>query len=374
MKIGAESVQGAGMLLQIADARRQQRLRILYLVGGLFVAHQLLELLIALIAHHPFLGTCHWDCHWYVGIAQDGYAAAAVTENHQTNWAFFPLFPLLVAAVKAATAMPYALAAVILGKILFLFAIYAFIEFAGRYSEGLSPVFAGLVVALNPYAIYGNAGYTEPLFLLLTCVFYILLKDRRYLACGLVGALLSASRVPGILVVLPYAIVVAEHFSAADRDRRMEMLLGGCLIPLGLALYMLHLYHVTGDALAFVHVQKAWGRPLGNPLLVIAAGFAKGNIHLVWAAMSLLALLASLYLIYRRRLALGVFSLCSTLIPLSTGLQSMPRYLWWQAPLLLVLAGIIGRNRLARAVLLPVFLLGLVYMYIAWMAVKSWTV
>ena len=361
-------------MFEWADLRDKEHLRVPLIAGGLFVLHQLIEWLIALAGHHPFLGTCHWDCHWYVGIARDGYATAAVNENHQTNWAFFPLFPLLVGAVKVATAMSYELAAVVLGKLLFLFAIYAFIEFASRYGEGLSPLYAGLVVALNPYAVYGNAGYTEPLFLLLTCVFYILLKQRRYVACGLIGALLSASRVPGILVVLPYAIVLAERFTAAGTEERIEMLLGGCLIPLGLALYMLHLYHVTGDALAFVHVQKAWDRPLGNPLLAIADGLTKGNIHLVWAAMSLLALLASLYMIYRRQLTLGVFSLFSTLIPLSTGLQSMPRYLWWQAPLLLVLAGIIGRYRVARVVLLPVFLLGLVYMYVAWMAVKSWTV
>ncbi len=364
----------SALALSLPDAARQARLRRGYLVFGLFAAHQLLLLLVAWFTHHSFLDSCHWDCHWYVGIARDGYATMAIREDHQANWAFFPLFPLLLATVQAITAMPYTLAAVLLGKLLYLAAIYAFVAFAGRYGAGALPLYAGLVVALNPYAIYADAGYTEPLFLLLTCVFYLLLQDRRYVACGLVGALLSASRVPGMLAALPYAVVIAERFATADRETRIEMLLGGGLIPLGLALYMLQLYHLTGDALAFVHVQKAWDRPLGNPLGAIAGGFAKGNIHLVWAAMALAALLISAYLIWKRRLALGLFALCSTLIPLATGLQSIPRYLWWQAPLLLVLAEMVSRSRLARVLLLPLCVLGLVYMTMAWMAVKSWTV
>jgi hypothetical protein len=355
-------------------SRRNVRLYFLWLSLGLFAAHQLVELLIAVVRNHHALDTCYWDCKWYAGITQGGYAPDADSDKHQANWAFFPLFPMLVLALKTVTTLPVPLASVLLGKLFFVLSIYAFIEFAARYCEQVPPLCAGMVVALSPYAIYGNTGYTEPLFLLLTCVFFIFLKERNYLGCGLVGAALSATRVPGILVALPYAIVVAQQFWSSPRGKQMEMVLGGLMIPLGLAMFMLHLYQVTGDALAFVHVQKAWGRPpMGNPFSVIVEGFQHGNTRLIWALMSLTALLIALYLMVTGYLTLGVFSLACTLIPLATSLQSMPRYIWWQAPILLVLAKVIGRRPLGY-VLMPIFLMGLAYMYVAWMAVKSWVV
>ncbi|GLQ88215.1 glycosyltransferase family protein [Dyella flagellata] len=339
---------------------------------GMFVLHQLIEWVIAVIYHHSVFETCNWDCVRYVSLAQQGYPATLTTVDHMENWAFFPLFPLLIRAIVAVTAISAPLAAVLLGKLLFLGSIYAFILFAKKYSSTLPPFYPALIVALSPYAVYGNSGYTEPLFLLLTSVFFVFLKDRRFLACGLVGMLLSASRAPGILVCLSYALVALQSLSTSNWEQRKEIVLGGLLIPLGLGLFMMHLYQHMGDALAFLHVQKAWGRNFGNPLAVIATGIHKGTIHLDWALMSLAAVIAALLLMLMQDAALGVFSLVSVLIPLSSGLESMPRYIWWQAPLLLLLAQIM-KWRAARLVLIPLFAAGMVYMYIAWMQGKSWT-
>ncbi|WP_158628801.1 mannosyltransferase family protein [Dyella choica] len=339
---------------------------------GLFLLHQLIEWGIAVVYHHSVLDICHWDCLRYVALAEQGYPAAVTTSDHMENWAFFPLFPLLIRAGVALTASPAPLVAVLLGKLLFLGSIYAFILFARKYSNTLPALYPALIVTLSPYAVYGNSGYTEPLFLLLTSVFFLLLKDRRFLACGLVGMLLSASRAPGILATLPYALVALQSLRTANWEQRKEIVLGGLLIPLGLGLFMFHLYHRMGDALAFLHVQKAWGRNFGNPLTVIAAGIRQGTIHLDWALMSLTAVVAALLLIAMQDAALGVFSLVSLLIPLSSGLQSMPRYIWWQAPLLLLLAQAM-KWRAARLALIPLFAAGMVYMYIAWMMGKSWT-
>lgn len=342
------------------------------LAVAVFVLHQLIEWLVAVLYSHRIFDTCSWDCLRYVTVAEHGYPTAPTAVDHMENWAFFPLFPLLIRATTVLTALSAPTAAILLGKLLFLGSIYAFILFAGKYRGSIPPYYAALVVALSPYAVYGNSGYTEPLFLLLSCVFFVFLKDRRYLACGLIGMLLSASRVQGVLVAVSYALVVLPQLRAANWEQRKEMVLGGLLIPLGMGLFMLHLYRLTGDALAFVHVQKAWGRMFGNPLTVIAAGIHKGTIHLDWALMSLAAVLAALLLIAIQETALGAFSLLSVLIPLSSGLQSMPRYIWWQAPLLLLLAQAM-KWRALRVVLIPLFIAGLVYMYIAWMMVKSWT-
>lgn len=360
-------------MLEAGRSSGEERLRAFYLAGCFFAAHQCVELLVALAAHHDFWQTCHWDCPRYVTISHFGYPTSMTASDHMENWAFFPLFPLLVHLAYTVLPLSWETAAVLTGKLLFFGAIYAFIQFVKAYDTSIAPLYAAFVVALNPYTVYGNSGYTEPLYLLLVCVFFIFLQQRKYLACGIAGALLSATRVPGILVMLPYALVVAQQFRQADTERRMEMLIGGLLIPAGLAMFMLHLYGAMGDALAFAHVQKAWGRSTGNPLAVIAKGIGEGTIHLDWALMSVAALAGAVFLMLTQRMALGVFSLCSTLVPLSSGLQSMPRYIWWQAPLLLVVAS--GMQwKPARYIFVPVFMAGLVYFYVAWMAGKSWTV
>jgi len=359
-------------LLDAKPSSAAFRLEAWMLALAVFVLHQLIEWLVAVLFGHRMFDTCSWDCLRYVAIAEHGYPAAPTVVDHMENWAFFPLFPLLIRATAMVSTLPAPVAAIVLGKLLFLGSIYAFILFAGKYRESTPAYYAALIVALSPYAVYGNSGYTEPLFLLLSCIFFVFLKDRRYLACGLIGMLLSASRVQGVLVAVSYALVVLPQLRAATWEQRKEMVLGGLLIPLGMGLFMLHLYRLTGDALAFLHVQKAWGRIFGNPLTVIADGIHKGTIHLDWALMSLGAMLAALLLIVLRDTALGVFSLLSVLIPLSSGLQSMPRYIWWQAPLLLLLAQAM-KWRAIRLVLIPLFIAGLVYMYLAWMMGKSWT-
>ena len=46
-------------------------------------------------------GMCRWDCSWYVKLSQTGYDPFPVpTMINAGNWAFFPLYPILVAIVR----------------------------------------------------------------------------------------------------------------------------------------------------------------------------------------------------------------------------------------------------------------------------------
>ena len=121
----------------------------------------------------------------------------------------------------------------------------------------------------------------------------------------------------------------------------------------------------TGDALAFLHVERAWGREAGNPFAHLLEAFHGDRTAKLWALMTIGALLAPLYFAYRQRFDLAVFSLLCTLIPLSTGMWAMPRYIWWQAPLLLAVA-LAASTRYAWVVIFPVFIAGLASIYYAW--------
>lgn len=322
-----------------------------------------------------YTALCAWDCSWYKSIVKDGYDLAphAHAKGDAANWAFFPVLPLLAALLRAGVAMSPELSLVVVGKIFFLASIFAFIQFARSYSSKISPWLAGAVVALNPYAIYGNTGYTESIFLLLTCIAFRDLKHGRYLSSGAAGAVLGATRVVGILFLVAYVIEVARKLPRMEKPERNAVALGALLVPLGLALFMVFLHFHMGDALAFKHVQKAWGRLPQNPLVHIVEGFSGGSLYLLWVAMILAALCVPAVLWLQNRRELAVFSMLCTIIPLSTALWSMPRYIWWQAPILLLVAELSGKRRLWMLIM-PIFIGWSLYMYRSWFSGKWFVV
>jgi hypothetical protein len=336
--------------------------RLLRIAAGFFLLNQVLEFIVLQVGSHGYLGLCTWDCAWYAVLVEDGYDLAPHDwmgrhpRHDAANWVFFPALPLAGKLVHLLTGLSGAASLLLVGKLFFLMAIFAFIKVAADYRPQLSPVLAAAVVAFNPYAIYGNVGYTEPLFLLLSCAFFYTLR-RNFLGAGLIGCLLACTRLVGIFSAVAYAIVAFGPWRR-ERGRRD-------LIVLGLMLFLLFLHGLTGDALAFSHAQRSWNRFPGNPFGNLLDGLRLNPVDKYWAVMCALALLAPVYFAVKRHAELAVFALLCTLLPMSTGLWAMPRYIWWQAPILLALAILLSWRKLwilFFALALP----GLVYMYLSW--------
>jgi hypothetical protein len=338
----------------------------------LFAASQLLEFLTLMLMDRPYAGMCNWDCLWYSHTVEHGYDLEPHGQQYghakgdAANWAFFPLFPILAMAVERISPIALWSAPVLTSKLCFLAAIFAFMKFAQAYSPRTPSALAGAVLVCNPYSLYANAGYTEPLFLFLTCTSLYQLKARRYEASGAFAALVTGTRLVGISLAFSYALTVWQDMRAQRSIPWQKVILGALLIPLGLVLFMVFLHFRVGDALAFSHVQRAWMREPGNPLVHLIEGFTVGvPLFALWATMTCAALAGTVVLACQRRMELAVFSALCTLIPLSTALWSIPRYLWWQAPLLLLVAELISRRKAWMAAL-PLGLAGLVYMYAGW--------
>lgn len=342
----------AGSAAMIQWLLRNRNILMLALV--LFLVNQLIELiLLKTLAPDGYNSLCRLDCHGYSSIVRDGYKAEYTTSasyKAMSNWAFFPLLPTLAGFLHNFMNFSPEKSLVIIGKLFFFGAIFMFIKFARAYAATIPPLVAGGIVALNPYAIYGNIGYTETLFLFFTCLFFILLKQRRYLLVGLSGAFLSSVRLVGILSVIPYLFLLLVRWPISDRTRRLQLLLGLLIIPLGLSLFMLHLFVRTGDPLAFAHAQAAWGRPGSVGALSWLSNLKDGYISDFWlnrynSISASLALLVPLLFFARKQCELALFSLACTLVPLSSLLWSLPRYIWWQAPVLLAVAIVVSLRR-----------------------------
>ncbi len=340
----------------------------------LFLAGQGVERLALLANGAGYARLCSWDCRWYGSIVDAGYDLEphAHAGGDAANWGFFPLFPLSARIVRSVTGLPRDLALVATGKLFFLTAIFCFILFARAWLPECGPWVAGSVVAFHPYSIYGNTGYSESLFLTLSCLCLYCIKRDRYVLAGFVGGLLSGTRVVGASAGLAYLARIVRR--RAQLENPAEILFGLCLVPAGLAVFMAYLHFRMGDALAFSHVRIAWGQEPGNLLRDLESVFQGSTAAASAAASAVVALLAMVQLARMRQYELLLFSLAATGLPLLTGLSSMPRFVWWQAPVLLAAASVAARRPWFLPLYLAASLLVSHALYRAWVHGSSWVI
>jgi Gpi18-like mannosyltransferase len=185
---------------------------------------------------------------------------------------------------------------------------------------------------------------------MLTVASFYFAKGERWWLAGVCGALASATRASGILLLPALALLFWETYRPALQLRNPRTwrkdALALLLVPCGLLAFMVYLHFITGNAFAFQGAMAAWGRKAGlfvEPLLdylkhpgVIAAHW---NFKLVNFLAIILALAGGLALLRRRQYPLAVYTLLSLLVALSSALlQSQARYAMVVFPVYLVLA------------------------------------
>lgn len=339
------------------------------LVGlAAFLANHALHAIVYLLHGEAPFFLCRNDCGWYSSITESGYMLepSAHDKRDAANWAFFPLFPLLGFLVERLTGLAPYVSLILLSKLLLLPAIWAFLAFQRCYAPA-TPLWIGAVlVALNPASIYAHTGYTETLFLMLTSSALLAIRQDKPILAGLLGGLSTGTRLVGLGVGLVFLAHAIRRVLSDKSANGGKLVFAGLLIPMGLAVYMLYLHLQVGDALAFSHIQRAWGRQVGNPLTVLSQALADPGYARHMAIFAIFALIMSIYLAAKREFGLAIFLAFATLIPLSTGIPSMARYVLMQPAMLLALGMVLTRHRWLLPVL-AVLVFGYVSMLDAWL-------
>ena len=197
-----------------------------------------------------------WDGAHYLRIAAQGYGG--------DEFAFFPLFPYTIKAVAALVPIPPVLVALVLVNVALLGALLVLYRLSERCLGAAIARNVVLLTCLNPMAIFFAIPYTESFFLLFTALTLAALVRRRTgpegllgggrggLAAGLWGGLAAATRPTGVVLVASIGV-------GFWRQRRWRAGLVAILLTLGgLAVVMAIGLQGQGDALAFLHAQKAW--------------------------------------------------------------------------------------------------------------------
>lgn len=326
-------------------------------------------------------GLCRWDCPWYVHLAEVGYDGFPTPKlTNGGNWAFFPLYPLIVGFLRSLTALPTMVVATATSIAFSIGAVRTAWPLLGRdlYAYTLFSVF----LLAGPFSIYFTTFYTEVLFLFLTVCVFAELRQRRFLLAGLLAGGLSATRIVGAFIV--FAILVEVWLAHREKGgtwrdfvpavfARPDILLGFAIAPLGLFAYMAFLHFQVGDALAFQHVQRAWGRPFGLPPVFVWEALLHGpkegwvpTPSQILGVTTILGYGLAIVLLVKRRFAMATYALVALTLPLFAGMASMLRFVSGLAPLPLLLCELLGRNRIVFAVALLAMLVG------AWFGTVGW--
>jgi hypothetical protein len=311
-----------------------------------------------------------WDSIHYLAIAGHGYAAAADT-------AFFPMYPLLIRALGAvigsAPVAGVVISAISLTVALALLHRLTELELGRRAADATV-----MLLALSPLSFFFTAVYTESLFLALSLGAVYAGRRGRWAVAGALAGLAAVTRVPGVLLVVPLALMcLTQH-------RRPGWRLGWlALAPAALACYLGYLAARGFGALAPL-VQQTGAQhqhQMGGPIetLLSAVRAAAAGIHSLGAGpvyepsiggpftvgaesillLGVLALaVAALVAVFQRLpLAYGAYAcaalLVSTWSPVGgQPLKSVDRYTLTIFPLWMAAGAWISERRLTRATFL----------------------
>ncbi|MGH9769901.1 MAG: mannosyltransferase family protein, partial [Blastocatellia bacterium] len=306
------------------------------------------------------------DGGWYLSIARDGYEKKPFDLEKEHNWAFFPLYPLVVRVVAGFTGN-YRLVAIALSNLFFFAALVLLHKtvIAFGYDKALANR-AIFYVAAFPASYFFSLPWTAALLLLVSVGGFLAAKRGVWWLAGICAGLASATHYRGAFL---FPALLIFYWQSNRPFKLRANILGLLLAPAGLLIFMGYLYSITGNALAFVDAQAAWKVRWGffmQPLVgFIISPFelsAGWNFRMLNFAAAATALACGFAWVRRRQWAWAFYIFVSVITPLSTvTLEGHARYMTVVFPLFIMLA-IWGRSPLIDQTIRTVFLVMLTLM------------
>ncbi|MDR7277211.1 mannosyltransferase family protein [Catenuloplanes atrovinosus] len=331
-----------------------------------WLAATAVRLAVTALSPTTVLNWTQWDALHYVRIAEEGYPA-----DGPGYPAFFPLYPLLIRLADPFLPGGVLISASVVANVTAIGALALLHRLAAHEIDPETAHRAVWYLTASPMGFFLFIGYNESLFLLLSIGALYAARHGHWWLAGSLGALSSATRLFGVLLVLPLAIEYLRQTGWRPRRIRPDVL-GIALVPLGVAAYSLYCWQEMGSPLAFSIAQDEWNRRYTLPggAWLVAAGQWDGwlgprTLGTIIDAGSMLVAMVLLVLCVMGRFRfrpdqfyLVAYSALCLLLVLSTevggrALQSAPRYAMEAVAIVLVLARM-GTWRLVDRLVLTV--------------------
>ena len=308
-------------------------------------------------------GWAQWDSGWYAAIAKGGYG---YIPGRQSTIAFFPAYPLMMRAVAVVVGNAYVAGVVITLASGAAAARLLFSWLRDRMTAAAAWAALG-VMFLYPYAFFLYGAVYPTAFFVMTLVgaFVLLEHDRPWLA-GVVGAVATAARPSGVVLVVGLAVRAVERRRQLEDGRPRWRDAGVLVSGLGLVAFCLYQWRRFGDPFAFVTVQKAWGQESGlhtwlkvrffEDLRVLPDRPLLGALSYLAHPVLTVGALALVPRVFRRfGYGYGVYALLAVLLPaLSTkNFFGMARYLLAAFPCFAAAGELLAERRAVARVVYP---------------------
>lgn len=198
-----------------------------------------------------------WDGTWYLRVAAHGYL---LIPGHQSDPAFFPLFPILVRAVHA-SGLSLLASAVLIANAAFAVAVVAFLRLGRRLLPEEIATRGAVYLAVAPMGFVYSMAYPESLLVALVSLAAVAALDDRWLAAAILAALAVLTRPEGLLLtVVPLGALAWQRRRALDADARGRAVAAVLAGPTALLAFVLYLQWALGDGLAWSKAEQPWGR------------------------------------------------------------------------------------------------------------------
>jgi putative flippase GtrA len=252
------------------------------------------------IVHEPLALLRAWDGRWYLTVAQRGYF---VVPRHQSDPAFFPLYPLLVNGLHA-LGLGRVGAGLLLANLGFLLGLIALYELVRTWLPEPDARRTAIYAALFPFGFVFSMVYPESIVLAAMAFAGVFAFRCRWVLAGLAAALATLGRPEGLFVALPLAVLAVRRWPQASVGERTRALWAAIAAPAALAGLALYQGSTVGDPLAFSHAQRMWGRwfAIGGINRTLTELLHAPELHREWIYRDLTFLvgyLACLYLAHR---------------------------------------------------------------------------
>lgn len=206
-----------------------------------------------------------WDSPYYVDLANRGYAEVPLAHG------FFPVYPLLMAAVARLTGVGTTLAGMLIAQASYLACLLLLYRVARRIrDEHAYAMRCVLAMALFPTSFFLLAVYAESLalaFALLSTL--LLLRDPpAYVSAGLALGVAAATRPVGWLLLIVLLVEVLRRGRPGDGSYRRPAL-ALLLSVSGVVAFVVYLYAITGTFLAIPKAQAHWWRRWDYPWVTV---------------------------------------------------------------------------------------------------------
>lgn len=302
-----------------------------------------------------FQSLANWDGGHYLGIAEGGY-------KNKLQYAFFPLYPLVIRELKQATTLSFLTSGLLVSFLSTILSFWLLLKLLKLDLPGNIAEKALFLMVIFPTSFYFLIVYSESLFLFLAVGCFYFARQNKLFWATLLALLASATRLAGLALIL--GLWTEVLFGVGFKKGWITL-----FAPAGFLFYSLYLNSQTGDPLYFLVAEQNWQRSLSLPFFpfwqtlekIFTPGYFLTDtfllIDLFFAIFGLGLALRSLRIL---RHSYGIYCLSSVVIPLlSSSLGSLSRYLVVVFPIFILVASVKSRILLYFYQLLTTLLLAI---------------